>query len=177
VLAALSARRARARNSRLPGHRDCRRTAHSRIWTESPEVVCLQHTLVIDESLQWHRSGLPECAHDPRESPALSLLWTPAGTCAAVIPATRCRHHGRGEKGEAMLTSVTVRRRKSWLLAASALASSSLGISGPVLAANECRALDACGSVTCTSTPGTPLLPSATPIPTVSTTSGSFPAT
>ena len=33
-----------------------------------------------------------------------------------------------------LLSSVTVKRRKSWLLAASALASSSLGISGPALA-------------------------------------------
>ena len=50
-----------------------------------------------------------------------------------------------------VLTSVTVKRRKSWLLAASALAPLSLGISGPALAANECGALDATGSVTCTS--------------------------
>jgi hypothetical protein len=34
-----------------------------------------------------------------------------------------------------LLSNVTVRRRNSWLLAASALASSSLGISGPALAA------------------------------------------
>ena len=33
-----------------------------------------------------------------------------------------------------LLSSVTVKRRKSWFLAASALASSSLGISGPALA-------------------------------------------
>jgi len=44
-----------------------------------------------------------------------------------------------------------MKRRKSWLLAASALASSSLGISGPALAANECGPLPASGSVTCTS--------------------------
>jgi hypothetical protein len=50
-----------------------------------------------------------------------------------------------------VLSTVTLKRRKSWLLAASALASSSLGISGPALAANECGALDASGSVTCTS--------------------------
>ena len=37
-----------------------------------------------------------------------------------------------------LLSSVTVKRRKSWLLAASALASSSLGISGPALALDEC---------------------------------------
>ena len=55
-----------------------------------------------------------------------------------------------------MPASVTLKRRKSWLLAASALAPLSLGISGPALAANECGALDASGSVTCTSTPGTP---------------------
>ena len=50
-----------------------------------------------------------------------------------------------------VLSSITLKRRKSWLLAASALASSSLGISGPALAANECGALAASGSVTCTS--------------------------
>ena len=33
-----------------------------------------------------------------------------------------------------LLSSITLKRRKSWLLAASALASSSLGISGPALA-------------------------------------------
>ena len=55
-----------------------------------------------------------------------------------------------------LLSRLTVKRRKSWLLAASALASSSLGISGPVLAANECGPLDLSGSVTCTSTPGIP---------------------
>jgi hypothetical protein len=48
-----------------------------------------------------------------------------------------------------VLSSVTVKRRKSWLLAASALASSSLGISGPALAANECGPLAGDGSVTC----------------------------
>ena len=54
-----------------------------------------------------------------------------------------------------VLSSITLKRRKSWLLAASALASSSLGISGPALAANECGALDASGSVTCTAITGT----------------------
>jgi hypothetical protein len=55
-----------------------------------------------------------------------------------------------------VLSTVTLKRRKSWLLAASALASSSLGISGPALALNECGALDpATGSVTCTATTGT----------------------
>ena len=48
-------------------------------------------------------------------------------------------------------SGAAVKRRKSWLLAASALAPLSLGISGPALAANECGALDASGSVTCTS--------------------------
>ena len=50
-----------------------------------------------------------------------------------------------------MPPNITMKRRKSLLLAASALASSSLGISGPVLAANECGLLDPSGSVTCTS--------------------------
>ena len=36
------------------------------------------------------------------------------------------------------LLSSVLKRRKSWLLAASALASSSLGISGPALALDEC---------------------------------------
>lgn len=40
---------------------------------------------------------------------------------------------GRLRQGR-VLSSITVKRRKSWLLAASALASSSLGISGPALA-------------------------------------------
>jgi hypothetical protein len=46
--------------------------------------------------------------------------------------------------------------RNVWLLAAFALASSSLGISGPALAANECGPLGPSGIVTCTSTPGIP---------------------
>jgi hypothetical protein len=49
------------------------------------------------------------------------------------------------------LSSVTLKRRKSWLLAASALASSSLGISEPALAQNECGVLVG-GVATCTST-------------------------
>jgi autotransporter family porin len=49
-----------------------------------------------------------------------------------------------------LLSNVTVKRRKSLLLAASALASSSLGISGPALAVDECGPLVG-GSVTCTS--------------------------
>jgi hypothetical protein len=48
------------------------------------------------------------------------------------------------------LSSITLKRRKSWLLAASALASSSLGILEPALAQNECGPLVG-GSVTCTS--------------------------
>jgi hypothetical protein len=50
-----------------------------------------------------------------------------------------------------VLSSVTVKRRKYWLMAASALAPLSLGISGPALAANECGPLPASGSITCTS--------------------------
>ena len=52
-------------------------------------------------------------------------------------------------------SSVTVKRRKSWLLAASALASSLLGVSEPALALNECGPLDTSGSATCTPA-GTP---------------------
>ena len=51
------------------------------------------------------------------------------------------------------LSSITLKRRKSWLLAASALAPLSLGISGPALADNECGPLVG-GSVICTSTTG-----------------------
>jgi hypothetical protein len=45
---------------------------------------------------------------------------------------------------------ITSRRRKLGLLAASALAPLSLGLSEPALAANECGPLDISGSVTCT---------------------------
>ena len=38
----------------------------------------------------------------------------------------------------AMRSSVVARRRKFWLITTSALASSSLGISGPALALDEC---------------------------------------
>jgi hypothetical protein len=55
-----------------------------------------------------------------------------------------------GVRQRRALSSVTLKRRKSWLLAASALASSSLGISGPALALDECGPL-VNGSVTCTS--------------------------
>jgi outer membrane autotransporter protein len=48
-------------------------------------------------------------------------------------------------------SSAALKRRKYWLLAASALASSSLGLSGPALANDECGALVG-GSATCTST-------------------------
>ena len=53
------------------------------------------------------------------------------------------------QRGRTMLSSVGAKRRKSWLLAASALASSSLGISGPALA--QCSAVDASGNATCSS--------------------------
>jgi hypothetical protein len=55
------------------------------------------------------------------------------------------------------LSSVIVKRRKSWLLAASALASSSLGISGPALA--QCSAVDASGNATCLSGTYTDIVP------------------
>src|SRR5215471_11879629 len=48
-----------------------------------------------------------------------------------------------------VLSDVTAKCRKYWLLAAIALASSSLGLSEPALA-QTCGALDASGSVTCT---------------------------
>jgi len=75
-----------------------------------------------------------------------------------------------------VLTSVTAKRRKSWLLAASALASSSLGVSEPALAA--CSAIDPItGDATCTAgfytapiaysqtTPNTPLNVTLDPTP------------
>ena len=53
-----------------------------------------------------------------------------------------------------MPSNITMKRRKSWLLAASALASSSLGISGPALAqVLQCRLrqlLMPSGNATCT---------------------------
>ena len=55
------------------------------------------------------------------------------------------------------LTSVIAKRRKSWLLAASALASSSLGISGPALA--QCSAVSASGNATCTAGTYTDIVP------------------
>jgi hypothetical protein len=48
----------------------------------------------------------------------------------AAVSASR----GGQAKGASMLSSITVKRRKYWLLAASALASSSLGVSEPALA-------------------------------------------
>ena len=50
-----------------------------------------------------------------------------------------------------MLSSFEPKRRKSWLLAASALATLSLSLSEPALA-QACGPLDASGSATCTST-------------------------
>ena len=66
-----------------------------------------------------------------------------------------------------LLSSVTVKRRKSWLLAASALASSSLGISEPALARTNAGRLLPSGSVTCTSAgnPYPPASPTASPRP------------
>ena len=74
-----------------------------------------------------------------------------------------------------VLSSITVKRRKSWLLAASALASSSLGISGPALAANECGPVDASGSVTCLSGPSMPFPSRRSPIPPASPTTSPRP--
>ena len=55
-------------------------------------------------------------------SPAVTCHELPEGSGRFYL--FRCR----------LLSSVIVKRRKSWILAASALASSSLGISGPALA-------------------------------------------
>ncbi len=63
-----------------------------------------------------------------------------AGSSRAMDVDVTCRELWDGSDHR-LLSSVTVKRRKSWLLAASALASSSLGISGPALAADECGAL------------------------------------
>jgi hypothetical protein len=68
-----------------------------------------------------------------------------------------CGHGGRAEWGQVMgsfrqrrvPSSVGAKRRKLWLMAASALAPLSLGVSEPALAANECGALDPSGRVIC----------------------------
>ena len=70
------------------------------------------------------------CALDYSACSREKEKYSPAVTCHELPEGSgrfylfRCR----------LLSSVTVKRRKSWLLAASALASSSLGISGPALA-------------------------------------------
>jgi len=63
------------------------------------------------------------------------------------------------------VSGVTAKRRKFWLMAATALASSSLGISEPALA--QCSALDASGNATCNAGTYTtpPLPPGAFPAP------------
>src|SRR5262245_28602885 len=53
--------------------------------------------------------------------------------------------------------SVGAKRRKSWLMAATALAPLSLGISGPALA--QCSAVDASGNATCLSGTYTDIVP------------------
>ena len=74
-----------------------------------------------------------------------------AGSGRAMDVDVTCRELPDGSDHR-LLSSVTVKRRKSWLLAASALASSSLGISGPALAQTECGPpATLSGSVTCTS--------------------------
>jgi hypothetical protein len=50
--------------------------------------------------------------------------------------------------GKADASNAIVKPRKSWLLATSALASSSLGVAEPALAVNECGLLVG-GSITC----------------------------
>jgi hypothetical protein len=72
---------------------------------------------------------------EPRTSiPALHFCactekekYSPAVTCHELLD-------GSGQFRRPLLSGVTVKRRKSWLLAASALASSLLGLSGPALA-------------------------------------------
>ena len=91
-------------------------------------------------------------------SPTLVPTRSPAIRVAPWIEVALCGLSGRGGlslggkpwgvvRQRRVLSSVTVKRRKSWLLAASALASSSLGISGPALA--QMRAVHVGGSVTC----------------------------
>ena len=86
--------------------------------------------------------------------------YSPAVTCHELpdgsgrLSLFRCR----------LLSSVTVKRRKSWLLAASALASSSLGISGPALAETSA------GHLAAAALSALQQVESATPIPTASST-------
>ena len=93
--------------------------------------------------------------------------YSPAVTCHELLDGSGRFHLFRRR----LLSSVTVKRRKSWLLAASALASSSLGISGPALARTNAGHL-------MFRQPSPALQPPATPIPTASHTLGTVnPAT
>src|SRR5258708_35950711 len=80
-----------------------------------------------------------------KHSPAFTCYEPPDGSGRFYI--FRCR----------LLSNVTVKRRKSWLLAASALASCSLGISGPALA--QCSPVAASGNATCLSGTYTDIVP------------------
>ena len=78
----------------------------------------------------------------------------------------RPHSHGGQAKGISMPSNVTMKRRKSWLLAASALASSSLGISEPALArTNAGRLLAAALPALRPATPIPPASPTASPRP------------
>ena len=73
------------------------------------------------------------------------LRWPFAAFLAVAGSAWGGKPMGNGR----VLSSITLKRRKSWLLAASALVSSSLGVSEPALA--QCSPVDGSGNATCLS--------------------------
>jgi hypothetical protein len=105
-------------------------------------VAFTQQLLEIECPLLPHRRALPLCVYTTH-----GLRW-PFAAILVVVGFAWGQAMGRVRQRH-VLSTVTLKRRKSWLLAASALASSSLGVSQPALAANECGPLDANGSVTC----------------------------
>ena len=73
------------------------------------------------------------------------LRWPFAAFLAVAGSAWGGKPMGNGR----VLSSITLKRRRSWLLAASALVSSSLGVSEPALA--QCSPVDGSGNATCLS--------------------------
>jgi hypothetical protein len=106
-------------------------------------VAFTQQLLEIECPLLPHRRALPLCLYTTH-----GLRW-PFAAILVVVGFAWGQAMGRVRQRH-VLSTVTLKRRKSWLLAASALASLSLGMSGPALALDECGPLVG-GSVTCTS--------------------------
>ena len=110
-------------------------------------VAFTQQLREIEFPLLPHRRALPMCVYTTH-----GLRWPFAALLAVAGLALGGQAMG-SLRQRRVLSSVTVKRRKSWLLAASALASLSLGISEPALA-QTCTPVD---------NPSTSLLPSPAP--------------